>query len=134
MALGYIASAIQIEASFLSDPVGPRSFPIGIGVVAAVCGLVIVLRPDGDPQWPSVTRLGALSVAVAAMIAYAYTIRPLGFLIPTALCAAVVSYLIRPRFVQAMGTGVGLSVGLFVIFKYLLGLGLFAMPVFLSGG
>ncbi|MEO1306980.1 MAG: tripartite tricarboxylate transporter TctB family protein, partial [Pseudomonadota bacterium] len=51
-ALAYVAGATQIQSSFLSDPVGPRAFPIGIGLVAAICGLVMMWQPDPDPEWP----------------------------------------------------------------------------------
>ena len=53
VALGYIASATQIQTSFLADPVGPKAFPIMIGVVAALCGLLMIVRPDPDPNWPA---------------------------------------------------------------------------------
>ncbi|CAN0586492.1 unnamed protein product, partial [Ectocarpus sp. 12 AP-2014] len=46
LALAYIASATQIQTSFLADPVGPRVFPYIVGGVAAFCGLLVVLRPD----------------------------------------------------------------------------------------
>jgi putative tricarboxylic transport membrane protein len=36
VALAFIASATQIQASFLADPVGPKTFPIIIGIVAAI--------------------------------------------------------------------------------------------------
>jgi len=65
---------------------------------------------------------------VATLVAYAYLLKPLGFLIPTALAAGFLSYRISPRPVHAMATGVGLSVGLYLLFRYALGLGLFAVP------
>ena len=45
VALAYIASALQIQTSFLSDPVGPKVFPLIIGGVAALASLVLVLKP-----------------------------------------------------------------------------------------
>ncbi len=45
-ALAYIASAFQLQTSFLSDPMGSKAFPIGLGVVAVLCGLVMVMKPD----------------------------------------------------------------------------------------
>lgn len=128
VALGYVLSATQIPASFLSDPVGPRTFPYMIGGVMALCGVVLTIRPDPDPDWPGLCTFGALALTVAALVAYAYLLKPLGFLIPTALAAGFLSYQISPRPVQAAATGVVLSVGLFLLFKYALGLGLFAVP------
>jgi putative tricarboxylic transport membrane protein len=132
-ALAYIASAFQIQTSFLSDPVGSKTFPIMIGVTAAICALTVMFRPDADPEWPPSRTFGALAIAVAVLIAYAYALKPLGFLIPTFAASGVLSYQISPRPVPALITGVGLSVGLFVIFKYVLGLGLVAFAAGITG-
>jgi putative tricarboxylic transport membrane protein len=128
VALAYIASATQIQTSFLSDPVGPKSFPILVGAVAALCSLVIILWPDTNPEWPAPDRFVALGVAVVVMVAYAYALKPLGFIIPTFVAAGILSYQLSPRALPATVTGAGLSVGLFVLFKYVLDLGLIAFP------
>ncbi|CAN0162934.1 MAG: tricarboxylic transporter [Mameliella sp.] len=133
LALAYIASATQIQTSFLADPVGPRVFPYIVGGVAAFCGLIVVLRPDEDPEWPVLRTMGALLVAVVVLVGYAYALKPLGFLLPTAITAGILSYQISPRPAAAALAGVGLSVGLFIIFKFALGLGLVALPAALHG-
>lgn len=128
VALAYVASATQIQTSFLSDPVGPRTFPYMIGGVAILCGLVVMFKPDPDPEWPALATFGALGIAVVVLIGYAYALKPMGFLIPTAITAAILSFQISPRPLPALLAGIGLSVGLFVIFKYGLGLGLVPVP------
>ena len=42
-ALAYIAGAFQIQTSFMSDPVGSKTFPILLGVVSIICGLTQTL-------------------------------------------------------------------------------------------
>jgi len=128
VALGYIFSATLIQVSFLSDPVGSKSFPYLIGGIAILCGLVVIARPDDEPEWPSLATFGRLLLAIFVLVGYAYALRPLAFVIPTALAAGLLSYQIRPRALPAAITGIGLSIGLFFIFKYTLGLGLFAFP------
>ena len=128
VALAYIASATQIQTSFLSDPVGSKAFPIIIGAVAALCGLVLMIKPDPDPSWPAMRTLISLVVAIVVLISYAYLLKPLGFLIPTAFAAAILSYQISPRIGPATIAGLSLSTGLFVLFKFALGLGLVAFP------
>ncbi|MFV2037848.1 MAG: tripartite tricarboxylate transporter TctB family protein [Paracoccaceae bacterium] len=128
VALAYIASATQIQSSFLADPVGPRAFPMLIGAVAGICGLVLIVRPDPDPEWPARRTFGALLIAVVVLVGYAYSLKPLGFLIPTAICAAVLSYQISPRPRMAVITGASLSVGLFALFNLALGLSLRGFP------
>lgn len=133
VALAYIASATQIQTSFLQDPVGPRSFPIGIGIVAAICSIYMILRPDPEPEWPVLRTLGAIAVSVIVLVAYAYSLKPLGFLIPTAITAAILSYQISPQPKKAALAGLGLSTGLFIVFKFALGLGLVAFPKLITG-
>lgn len=133
VALAYIVSATQIQTSFLADPVGPKAFPILVGSIAALCGLVMMVKPDPDPQWPVLKTFIALLVAVAVLVAYAYALKPFGFLLPTAVTAAILSYQISPKINTALLAGVGLSVGLFVLFKFALGLGLVPFPKGLLG-
>lgn len=127
-ALAFAASASTIPTNFLSGPVGSKIFPMVIGVTGAMCGLVMILRPDEEPHWPDFRTFGSLLVAVAVMAAYAYSLKPFGFLAPTAVAAAILSYQIQPRAKFAVLSGLGLSIGLFVLFKYGLGLSLFALP------
>ncbi len=127
-ALAYAAGALQIQTSFMSDPVGSKTFPLILAAVAALCGLVMIVKPDADPEWPDTKTFGSLIVSVAVMVAYAYSIKPLGFMIPTAICAAILSFQISPRTIPAAFTGIGLSIGLFLVFKYALGLGLQPFP------
>ncbi|MEM7461510.1 MAG: tripartite tricarboxylate transporter TctB family protein [Pseudomonadota bacterium] len=133
VALAYIASATQIQTSFLADPVGPKSFPILVGSVAAISALYMIFRPDPDPNWPVGRTWGALALAVVVLIGYAYALKPMGFIVPTAIAAAILSYQISPNAQKAAMSGVGLSIGLFILFKYALGLGLIAFPKVLTG-
>ncbi len=127
-ALAYSASAFQIQTSFMSDPVGSKTFPLILAGVALICGLIMILRPDAEPDWPSALTLGSIAVSVVVMVGYAYSLKPMGFLIPTAVCAAILSFQISPRAVPSVLTGLGLSIGLFILFKYALGLNLQPVP------
>jgi len=128
VALVYITSATNIQTSFLADPVGPKLFPIIIGVVGAISAMFLVFRPDPEPEWPVLRTFGALVVAVIVLVLYAYALRPLGFLLPTAIAAGILSYQISPKPKYAAIAGIGLSTGLFIIFKFALGLGLVPFP------
>ena len=89
---------------------------------------MLILRPDPEPEWPATRTLLSLTAAVVVLVGYAYALKPLGFIIPTAIAASILSFQIHPRVVTAVASGVGLSVGLFVLFKYGLDLGLVAFP------
>ena len=133
VALAYVVSATQIQTSFLADPVGPRVFPIIIGVVAALSAMFLVFRPDAEPEWPRARTFAALGFSVIVLVAYAYALKPLGFLLPTAVVAAILSYQISPRARFATITGISLSLGLYLLFRFALGLGLLAFPRWLIG-
>ena len=128
VALAYIAAARQIQTSFLMDPVGPKTFPFIIGSVCALAAMFLVFRPDPEPEWPGLRTLGALAISVAVLVLYAYSLKPFGFLLPTALASGLLSYQIAPRWRYAAVSGICLSAGLFVIFRYALGLGLVPFP------
>lgn len=125
----YLFAATRIPTSFLTDPVGPKTFPMLLGGIGALCGLLIALKPDRPgPDWPGARTVAALLVALGVLVAYAYSLKPLGFLLPTAIASGILSWQIRPRLVPAIATGIGLSLGLYVVFRYLLGLSLAAVP------
>ncbi len=132
-ALAYGAGALQIQTSFMSDPVGSKTFPLVIAGAAGLCGLVMVLRPDPEPDWPGFGSILSIGVSVLVLIGYAYALKPLGFLIPTAIAAGILSYQISPRPIYAALAGVGLSIGLYILFRFLLGLSLVGLPKGLVG-
>lgn len=127
-AVAFGAAASTLPLPFFSDPLGPRAFPLLIAAVIGVCGLVMLLRPDPDPDWPSAGGWGALTIATLVLLAYAYALQPLGFLIPTAIAATILSWQIDPRPRFAVVAGPALSIGLFLLFRFVLGLGLVAFP------
>jgi len=112
----------------LSDPVGPKMFPIIVGLVALVSAMAVIIKPDAEPVWPSARVFLSLFICTAVLVAYTYSLKPFGFLVPTAVCIAILSFQIHPRALSAILAGIGLSVGLFVLFRYGLGLSLFAFP------
>ena len=124
----YVMAARGIQKPFFADPLGPQAFPIGVGIVAAICGLVMVFSPDDEPEWPEMRSFLALVGSTALLVAYAYALKPMGFLVPTAVASAIISFQITPQPLRAALYGLGISVGLFVLFKYALGLSLFAFP------
>jgi len=122
-AAAYIAAATQIQTNMFSGEFLPKLFPLMIGAVAALSSLVLIFKPDPDPDWPMARTWGNLFVAVLVLAIYSVMITPLGFIIPTAITAAILSYQISPNAKNAVFTGVGLSVVLCVVFKYILMLG-----------
>ena len=128
VALAFFASATQLEQPFFADPLGPKAFPYLISVVAFIAASMMIFSPDKESNWPNFKTLIRISMAIIILILYANSLKPVGFIFPTAVAAGALSYQIRPRSIESVAIGVGLSVVLFIIFKYGLGLGLFAFP------
>ncbi|MCY4259606.1 MAG: tripartite tricarboxylate transporter TctB family protein [Rhodobacteraceae bacterium] len=122
----YLYGASTIPTGFLPDPVGSRTFPYILGGLGFLCGFLILLRPDDPPVWPSSSIVLKLALAAAIMYGFAETLQPLGFILPSAVTTALLSYLIAPNILHSLIAGGGLSVGLYVILKHGLGLGLSA--------
>lgn len=122
-AVAYLAAATQIQTNFFSGEFLPKLFPMLIGGVAAVAALVLVFQPDPDPDWPASATWIKMGVAVVVLAIYAVMLTPLGFIGPTIVAAGILSYQISGRLVPSALSGLGLALGLFVLFKYALGLG-----------
>ena len=129
LAVFFIWQATRIELSFISDPVGPRTFPIIIGIILGVSSLVVLLRPDTEPDWPAARRLLDLAVSVAVLIAYAMLLPDLGFVIATALAAAYLAWRLGTHPLWSVVAGVLISAGIYVIFHLVLGLSLARGPL-----
>ena len=124
VALFYMWNASLTQVSFLSDPVGSKTFPYIVGAVSIICALTFILRPDPDPRWPGLATAAKIGFAVVVLVGFAVSLEPLGFIIPAAVASALISYQISPKPLNAAAAGIGLSVILFAIFRYALGLGL----------
>jgi len=122
-AVAYLAAATQIQTNFFSGEFLPKLFPMLIGGVAALSSLIMVFKPDPEPDWPPAGSWISMGVAVVVLSIYAVLLKPLGFILPTVFAAGILSYQISPRAKPAMLAGIGLSLGLFVLFKFALGLG-----------
>ncbi|WP_144186753.1 tripartite tricarboxylate transporter TctB family protein [Elioraea rosea] len=120
LGLAAILGAAAIEVPFLGDPVGPKPFPIAAGAVLVACGLLIAARPGEPVEWPSAARLGAIAAATAALVLFAVGMRPLGFVLATAVTVAVAAAVFGARIVHAVMLGLGTGFALFWLFDRVL--------------
>ena len=128
LATFFIWQATLIQESFISDPVGPKIFPIIIGGLVALSSLAILFRPDDEPEWPEFSRLFEVGLTVAVMIAYAYALPIAGFVLSTAVAAAYLSWRLGTPPVRAAIAGIVIAVGIYVVFHLILGLSLARGP------
>jgi len=81
-----------ISAPFQYDPLGPESWPRILSLVAIICLLVILWKPDATEMGVARQTWFRLGATVVLLIAYSELYEPLGFILATilfgtALCA-----------------------------------------------
>ncbi|KAA2316285.1 tripartite tricarboxylate transporter TctB family protein [Pseudooceanicola sediminis] len=129
IAIGFAFAAMAIEESFLSDAVGPKAFPLIIAAVLGLSSVAIALRPDDSPEWPSLGRLTEILAAAVVMILYAEMLPVIGFVIATVVAAAYLTWRLGSGLIGSVLTGLGTSIGIYVIFHLVLGLSLARGPL-----
>ena len=128
LAAFYAYFATTIAESFIQDPVGPKVFPYMIAMVLVVTGVVFIWKPDPAPDWPSFGRLAEIGVAAAIMFAYAYALPEFGFVVSTAVAAAYLAWRLGATPIKSLIAGVGIALGIYVVFHLILGLSLARGP------
>lgn len=126
LALAYTWGAWKLEPGFVSDPVGPKAFPLGVALLLGGTALRLVLRPDPGSAWPSRLFWYRAILLAASLVLYAYVIRAAGFVLLTTLEVALLSRLSGSPWPQGLALGGGLSVALWWLFS--------ALGVSLPGG
>lgn len=109
LAYGYIAFTI-IKAPFQYDPLGPESWPQILSVVALLCILGILWKPDTEHLHVSGRTWFRLGAMVVLLFAYAELYEPLGFIISTILFGTVVARMLGAAWVRAGLFGLGAGV------------------------
>ncbi len=121
LSTAYAIGAWTMEVGFLSDPVGPRAFPYLIAAIMGAASLWLILRPDPDPAWPARGFGVRLGLVLLSLVAYAYLLVPLGFIVTTALEMTLLSVLFGARPDQAAAGGLSFSVLVYLLFTRVLG-------------
>jgi putative tricarboxylic transport membrane protein len=118
-----------LKAPFQYDPLGPESWPRILAAVMLVCLVLLFRRPDkGDFVVSRATWIHLVAI-LALLIAYALLFEPFGFIIATALFAAIASRMLGAPWMHAALFGVGMGVGGYLLCAGLLGLNLPAGPL-----
>lgn len=117
----YAWTAQGYSVSF-GDVLGPSVFPTMIAIPAMLLALSLVVFPGAPTSWPTPARLIRQSMALAALIAYALLLRPLGFPLATAMLIALLAIVLDGPPLKSLIIGVVGALGLWLLFDQLLGL------------
>ena len=129
LAVFYIWAASIIKDSFMVDVVGPRAFPYMVGTVLAICSVYFIVRPDKEPVWPAFRSFAEILFATAVMLAYAWLLPKVGFLISTVFATAYLTWRLGTQPLWALVTGILTSGGIYIVFYLILGLSLAKGPL-----
>lgn len=124
----FIWQATFIPLSFISDPIGPKTFPIILGVVLSLSSVAIMLLPGGSADWPGMRTFAELSSAVAVLIAYSFVLPLVGFVVSTIFAAFYLCLRLGAPLKGAAIGGVSISLGIYALFHLVLGLSLARGP------
>jgi putative tricarboxylic transport membrane protein len=123
LALFYLVAAREFETGFIADPIGPRAFPIGIGLLAGLVGVALFFTKEGATAEPmdAPARLRS-SLLALVLFAYAFLLEPLGFILSTVLAMTALAGLFRGRVLHGLAFGLLVGVVVFFLFGYALSL------------
>ncbi|MCS7068304.1 MAG: tripartite tricarboxylate transporter TctB family protein [Meiothermus sp.] len=130
LAVGYALEASRMQVGFLSDPLGPRPFPYIIAVLVGLSALWLLFKPDPEPDWPPRRFWPVLGLVLLSLVAYAYLIVPLGFIVTTTLEMTLLAVLFGARWWQGLGGALAFTLGIYLLFTQGLGVSLPAGRIF----
>lgn len=134
MALLIALEARTFTVGFVTDPLGPKAFPLVSAVLLLVGGVALEIKPGFVSGWPPAKQLLRAAVAAFCLLAYALLLGLLGFFTTTLLVVAVFGLLLGGRPVPSIISAAAVSALLYLLFFYLLGIALPLGSLFLRGG
>lgn len=117
VAVAYIVMALGIQSSFFTDPLGPRWVPIMIGVFVIGSSVALLARPLSRTDWPDAPTWTRLAACLTGLVAYAYLLVPLGFIVATTLAYTLFALLFRGPPWRSLMAGAIFAVASYLLFS-----------------
>lgn len=114
-------------AGFL-QPVGPGVFPRLVSVPLGVLAVYLIIRPGFNQHWPQHSALLRQLGLLILLVGYATFLTVWGFLPSTLVTTIVLTRLFGANWKQALVGGVSLTITLYVLFEFALGIPLPDIP------
>lgn len=124
LAVAYTWHAMSLTSKLPADPLGPGAFPTMLGILLGICSLWLIVKPDPSPVWPPRHSWLQMTIIIGSLVLYTYTIRPLGFVISTAIEMVILAFIFKGPPLKAIGTAILTSLFLYLLFDFGLGLNL----------
>jgi putative tricarboxylic transport membrane protein len=131
----YLFMALQIPRTAIGDKIGPKMFPILVGTVAVVCGVLLFLRElkiAKEERTPFDWAFRAekqiytkIVITIILGIIYGFTLRTAGYVITTMLFMFAITWLINGRrWIENTLISILFPVVTYTVFAIILGLSL----------
>lgn len=118
----------QSFVSGFHQPVGPGLFPRLVCVPLGVLALYLVCRPGLNQRWPGGVALWRQAGLLVILASYAAFLEPWGFLPATLVCSMLLIRLFDAAWRPALVSGAALTMILYLLFEYALGIPLPDIP------
>lgn len=114
-----VYGGLTLEVPFSYDPLGPKTFPVILGALLSALSLVVIAKPEKSHFPQSATMLNTVLIVVL-LVLYSLSFNFLGFLLSTALLVFFISRIFKGTTKQALGSAIGVSLSVYVLFGVLL--------------
>lgn len=108
--------------------VGPGAFPRLVSILLGLLSAYLIVRPGFNQRWPEHSALLRQFGLLIVLGAYAALLEPWGFLPATLLATILLIRLFGANWKQAMGSSALLTVTLYLLFEFALGIPLTDIP------
>lgn len=139
----FVFQAMQISDSAYGSTVGPKIFPLGLGIILGLLSLQLFYeswksavrqRITGGPTTSSKissTELKKFLLILGSAIAYVFLLEKIGYIITTFLFLCIsFQTMERSKLVYSIIIAAGFSLGIYYLFTSLLGGSLPSFPIF----
>lgn len=131
----YLFMALQIPRAAIGDKIGPKMFPILVGTIAVVCGMLLFLRELKIPKeertpfdWAFRAEkqiYTKIVITIILGIIYGFSLRTAGYIITTMLFMFAITWLINGRhWIENTLISLLFPVVTYTVFAIMLGLSL----------
>lgn len=126
-ALGAWWLSHDLETGFM-QPIGPGEYPRLISLPLGALSLLLILRPGLNQRWPGRAALVRQALTLLVLGCYAGLVKPLGFLPASLVTVVLLVRLFGAAWKPALVSGSVLTLSLYALFEFLLGMPLPNMP------
>ena len=119
---------------FVTDPLGPKAFPLVSALLLLVGGVTLFFRPGVESKWPRGHQALRVATGLLYLFAYALLLGVLGFFTTTMLLIAAFSMQLGGRPIPALLSAAGISAALYALFVFALDIALPLGSLFVVGG